>query len=233
MALSQLWFGIGTALFAIATLAFLAFALLNDAPPTQYYLLPPLDTAIAGSAYLGMTLSAIGVLPVEVPIIRHLDWVLSTAVIVYYLGLVAGASMRARLILVVVDMSMIVLGVIAATLAGPLRWIPFAVSCVLLGVLVYMLTNTISDAAQENLTSLGTGSLFKSLRDLTVLIWLIYPVVWFLGIGLGLMTRADQNFVFMLLDITAKIGFMGIIVTRLYAVDTLRRTRGEGTLAAD
>jgi sensory rhodopsin len=233
---SIVWFGIGAGVFFLATFAFLVFSVVNGVGSSPYYLLPPLDTAVAGTAYVVLTLVAAGSLPdiVGVELVRHLDWVISTPIIAYYLALVAGASARTRLLIVAADVAMILINFVSVTfLDGIFQWIGFGIATIPFIGFIYLLTNTLDEAATRRLGPSGSEGLFRSLRDLTVFVWAIYPLVWLLGPGLGVVLPNDVNFLFMFLDLTAKVGFMGIIFTRQYALDTLRRSEGEGALAAD
>jgi len=64
-------------------------------------------------------------------------------------------------------------------------------------------------------------SLFQSLRDLTVVTWSLYPVVYFLGpLGAGIIQVPDLNFLVAVLDTIAKVGFMSILLVRYNSVET-------------
>lgn len=232
---SIVWFAVGATVFFSASVGFAAFAVINGVLGSRYYALPVLDTLIAGSAYVVLTASAAGLLPelLTIPAIRTGDWILSTPIIAYYVALVAGVAPRVRYMIIAVDVGMILTGFIATVTSGLLRGVFFVVAMAFFLVLVYLFTQTVASAAREGSAPLGTEGLFKSLRDLTVLVWSVYPIVWILENVLGVLQAADASFVFLVMDLTAKVGFMAIVFSRQYALDTLRRTDNEGALAAD
>jgi bacteriorhodopsin len=98
------------------------------------------------------------------------------------------------------------------------RLIWWGVSTAFLLVLLYLLFGSLTDKA----AALGgeATSKFKTLRNLIVVIWLVYPVWWLVGteglsaIGLGIETAG-----FAVLDLTAKIGFGIILLSSREALD--------------
>lgn len=232
---SLVWLSIGAGVFWVASLGFLLLSVSDGLAGSRYYALPPLVSATAGTTYLVMALMTAEIVPqvVSVELVRHVDWLISTPLLVYYLALVAGADARTTALLVVVDAVMILLGVGGTLLGGVYRFVGLGLGVVPFIFLVYLLTNTVNQAARERLGLSDARGLFESLRDLTVGVWSFYPLVWLLGPVLGVLVPSDVNFVFLLLDLTTKVGVMGIVFTRQNAMDTVCRTEGEGALAAD
>jgi bacteriorhodopsin len=63
-----------------------------------------------------------------------------------------------------------------------------------------------------------TKSTFKTLRNVILVSWSVYPVAWLVGTeGLGLVGLFGETLIFMILDLFAKIGF-GFILLRSRAV---------------
>jgi sensory rhodopsin len=218
---SAVWFGIAAGAFFLTAFGYLAFASLRGRITSPYYFLPPVHAAIAGVAYVGMTLVAAGVLPdvVEVSYLRYADWSLSTPIITYYLAMLADVDVETRVIAVVANVGMIAVGFAAAVTPGPLKWAFFAFSSVLFVILLYIYVSTFTDAIAKNPRS--SRSVFRSLRDLTIVIWSVYPVAFVLGpSGVGVLTVTDHNFLIALLDLTAKAGFMIVLVVRQYELNT-------------
>ncbi|OYR58261.1 sensory rhodopsin-2, partial [Halorubrum sp. E3] len=72
-------------------------------------------------------------------------------------------------------------------------------------------------------------AVFGTLRNITVVLWTLYPVVWLLApTGLGLMTPATEMLVFVYLDIVSKVGFVVVAVAGADALDRITAGRGLG-----
>jgi sensory rhodopsin len=215
-----IWYGTGAGVFFTSVVAFLWFATTRGSLGTPFYYLPPIHASIAGTAYVAMTLVATGVVPavLDVSIFRFADWTLSTPIITYYLARLAGVTRQTRWLAIATNVGMIASGYGYVALTGPLRWAAFTVSTGLFVVLVFLFLRTFDTALE---TAPGTvRSLFVSLRDLTVVTWSLYPIVYIVGpFGLGLIQSADLNFVVTVLDVIAKVGFMSVLVVRYYSVD--------------
>lgn len=217
----EVYFGVTAAIFAVAVVGFLVFALTRGSLLSAYYLLPPIHAAIAGVAYVGMTLAALELLPsvVDIELLRYADWSLSTPIITYYLAMLAGVRRRTRALAVLLNVLMIWVGYASILTGGPLQWVLFSVSGLLFVGLVGLYVRTFSQSISEN-PGASTG-LFKSLRDLTIIIWSLYPIAGALGPnGFNLLLTADHHLVIVLLDLTAKVGFMSLIVVRQYQMNT-------------
>ena len=76
--------------------------------------------------------------------------------------------------------------------------------------------------------------MFISLRDLTVFLWVVFPLLWLLSpFGLDLLRAADHEFLLAFMDITAKGGFNLIIALRTRAIRTALGAEYLGSLSAD
>ena len=221
MVSSSLWFGFGAATFLVAVATFVGFGLTRGDFRSPYYFLPPIHALIAGVAYVGMTAASLGMLPaaVDVTVFRYADWTLSTPIITYYLAMLAGTRVRTRIAAVAANALMILTGYVAAVTAGTAKWLFFALSSLFFLGLLYLYLRTFDRAIEENPET--SHGLFRSLRDLTVSVWSLYPVVFLLGpSGVGLLQVADHDFVIVFLDLTAKVGFMGLMLVRQYQLNT-------------
>jgi sensory rhodopsin len=218
---SAVWFGIAAGVFFLTAFGYVAFASVRGKITSPYYFLPPVHATIAGIAYVGMTLVAADLLPelIQLEFIRYLDWTLSTPIITYYLAMLADVDIETRVIAVLANVVMIVVGFGAAVTPSPFKWAFFAFSSILFVGLMYIYVKTFSDAIEQNPRS--SRSVFLSLRDLTIIIWGVYPVAFLLGpSGTGLLLPTDHNFLIALLDLTAKVGFMIILLVRQYELNT-------------
>ncbi|WP_299264567.1 bacteriorhodopsin [Halorientalis sp.] len=217
---SAVWFGIGASIFFISIVFFVWFAARRGTLRSPFYYLPPVHAAVAGTAYLGMTAAALGLLPgiVDIELLRFADWMISTPIITYYIGLLADVDSSTRSVAVGMNVLMIALGYLFIVLSGPLQWIAFSASLLLFVGLVYLFVRTFGQASVG--ASRTARSLFISTRDLTVTVWSIYPLIYLLGpLGAGVLQAADLDFTVVVLDLTAKVGLMSIILLRQYELN--------------
>lgn len=226
---AAVWFGIGAAVFFLAVATFVAFGATRGDLTSPYYFVPPLHALIAGIAYVMMTLVSLGtfgsVVPEDIGIsaFRYADWSLSTPLITYYLSMLAGVPTRTRVLAVVANVAVIWIGFGSLLVPGLLQWALFGVAALAFLGLLYLYLSTFSRAIEDNPES--SRSLFTSLRDLTVGIWTLYPVVYVLGPhGVGVLQVADHHFVVVALDITAKVGLMTVMLVRQYELNTFVST---------
>lgn len=218
---TTIWFGTGASVFFLAVVLFCWFAATRGDIRSPFYFLPPLLTAVAGAAYVAMTAVTLDALPVPVGIetLRFADWAVSTPLITYYLALLADTDRSTRAVAVATNVGMIGLGYGFVTLSGSLRWVAFTASMALFLGLVYLFVRTFKTALVGS--SRTARSLFVSLRDLTIATWLLYPVAYLLGpVGLGVIRPAGIDFIVVVLDVTAKVGLMSIVLLRQYELTT-------------
>lgn len=216
-----IWFGIGASLFFTASVFFVLFAIQNGSIRSSFYYLPPVVATIAGAAYVGMFAVESGTVtaPVDVELLRFADWMVTTPLLTYYLGRLAGVERSIRLAAVVTNVVMIGFGYAFVILSGTIQWVAFAASMICFVALVYLFVQTFGRALIGS--SRTSRSLFISLRDLTVATWSVYPIVYFLGpVGVGIIQPVDVSFLIATLDVVAKAGFMSIILFRQYTLNT-------------
>lgn len=224
---ASLW--VGTAGMIIGMLYFIAKGWGEENERMQeFYIVTIFIAAIAFVNYLAMALGY-GVTSVmingEETVIywaRYTDWFITTPLLLLDIGLLAGATRNELATLMGLDVGMIGTGVIAtltgdgagaigAIGTGAQRLVWWGISTAFMIVLLYMLFGSLTEKA-EALGGQATST-FKTLRNLIVVIWAVYPVWWLVGTeglavlpGLGIETAG-----FAVLDLTAKIGF-GIIL---------------------
>ena len=172
-------------------------------------------TVIAATAYLAMAfgMGRIAVNGEEIVVARYLDWILTTPLILTLLGVLANANRSLIATLIGVNLYMIVvgfLGAIADSLFVTLVW--WALGVVAYLVLLYLLLGVLSDAVEEMPDDVS--GMFVVLRNLTVVIWSIYPVVWILGgNAFGVLPVLFEQSGFVLLDILAKVVFGYVLLS--------------------
>ena len=205
----ELVYRLGTVGMVIGTGIFLWGALSADSEHRLFYWLLVATSGIASVAYVTMSLG-IGWVTVGdsrvVFVPRYVDWILTTPLLLTFLGLLAGCERRTIGRLITINMVVMGVGTAAALLDGPISYGLFAVASVAFVALVAMLVGTVSERAEEQ--TQAVDSLFKSLRNLTVILWSVYPLVWLLGPpGLGVLTTTVDVMLIVYLDLVTKVGF--------------------------
>jgi bacteriorhodopsin len=222
----------------------------TDPRRQKFYIATIMITAIAFVNYLAMALGY-GVTIIDLSALggeseqliywaRYTDWLFTTPLLLYDLALLAGADRNTIASLVGLDALMIGTGAIAtltqgsgALSLGARRLIWWGVSTGFLLVLLYVLFVSLTERVSE--LSGSTQSTFTTLRNLVVGIWLVYPVWWLFGTeGLSVVGLGVETAGFMVLDLTAKVGF-GFILLRSHDVldDAATATGAEPATADD
>jgi halorhodopsin len=168
---------------------------------------------------------------------RYLTWALSTPMILLALGLLADVDRGSLFTVVAADIGMCVTGLAAALITSSylFRWAFYLVSCAFFVVVLYALLAEWSTAAAEA----GTDEIFGTLRVLTIVLWVGYPVVWALGVeGLALVQSVGlTSWGYSGLDILAKYVFAFLLLRWVAAnersVATSRKEAAPGSAPAD
>lgn len=233
-----LYYVIGTVGMALGTLAF-ARAFLTDPRNRTYH---ALLVGIAGIATLAYVCMTFGIGEVQaanggtVELARYVQWVFATPLIVVYLGLLAGINRQYIAALVVVDVLVMLSGLAAAFFTGPTKWALFGVGSVLFVGLIYGLTARIRESVSARPTAVV--ALFEKLRNLTLIIWTFYPVLWVLGpTGIAVLDLKMEVLLITYADVIAKVlfGFIALnsqtSLARLPELDALSLGGSSGRTA--
>ena len=185
----------------------------------KYYATLAGVTGIAAVAYTAMGLG-VGNVPTAggtLPAARYVDWLLTTPLLIAYLALLVRADRRTIATLIAVDVVVIAGGVVAVATGGSLSWAAFAVASVAYLGLVYGLLVKLPRSAAARADRVR--AVFYTLRNITVVLWTLYPVVWLLApTGFGLLTPATEMLVFVYLDFVSKVGFAIVAVAGADAI---------------
>jgi halorhodopsin len=154
---------------------------------------------------------------------RYLTWALSTPMILLALGYLADVDRGSLFTVIAADVAMCVTGLAAALITSGVlyRWGFYVVSCAFFAVVIgALLIEWPASAAQA-----GTSEIFTTLRALTIVLWLGYPIVWAVGIeGLALIQSPGvTSWAYSALDIFAKYIFSFLLLRWVAA--------NEGTVA--
>jgi len=218
------WLALGTALMGAGTLYFMMRAMgVEDPSAKKFYAITTLIPAIAFTMYLSMLLGfGLTTVPFggeEHPIYwaRYADWLFTTPLLLLDLALLVDADRGTILALVGADGIMIGTGLIGAlTRVYQFRFVWWAVSTAAMLYILYVLFfgfTRKADAMREDV-----ASTFRVLRNVTIVLWSVYPVLWLVGTeGAGLVPLYVETLLFMILDVSAKVGF-GLLLLRSRAI---------------
>ncbi|WP_338740988.1 bacteriorhodopsin [Haloplanus salilacus] len=212
------WAALGAIGMGLGTLPPL-WGLRTDPDRREHYLVLAGVTGVAAVAY---ALMAVGVGTVSVSgrsvsIARYVDWLITTPLILLFLTMLGGTGREPLVRLIVADVVLLVLGGVAVVVPGPIRWLAFAGGVAAFGVLVYDLYYHIP--ARAAFESERARTLFVTLRNLTIVLWTLYPIVWVLApSGIGLLTRDMAMLVIAYLDLISKAAFVALAVDGLGAL---------------
>lgn len=221
----SIWLGIGFVAMLLGTFYFIAKGWgVTDPEQQEFYILTIMVPAIAAASYLsmflgfGLTEVSVGGQVLDIYWARYADWLFTTPLLLLDLALLADADRNTIYALVLTDAFMIVTGLVGALENNVFffRYIWWTVSTIAFVFLLYMLygalTARVSDFDEE------TQSTFKTLRNLVLVLWTFYPIVWIIGTeGAGVVPLGVETLMYMVLDVTAKVGF-GFILLRSRAI---------------
>jgi halorhodopsin len=142
---------------------------------------------------------------------RYLTWALSTPMILLALGLLADVDLGSIFTVIAADIGMCITGLAAALITSSygLRWAFYFVSCAFFLAVLYALVAQWPDAASKA----GTSEIFSTLRALTIVLWLGYPIIWAIAPeGLALIPVGVSSWGYSALDIFAKYIFAFLLI---------------------
>jgi len=225
---------------ALGVLAFLAMGWGEEDPKKQeFYIITIFIPAIAAASYFsmaqgyGLTEVMVGGEALDIYWARYADWLFTTPLLLLDLALLAGANRNTIATLVGLDVGMIITGLVGAlTQKGAYRIAWWGISCGFFLVLLYVLVSRLSARASRQ--SGEVSSLFGTLRNVVIVLWTAYPVVWIIGTeGLGLIGLYPETALFMVLDLSAKVGFGFILLRSRNVLETVTGRVEAGATPAD
>jgi bacteriorhodopsin len=237
----SIWLWIGTAGMFLGTLYFIARGWgLRDREQKQFYVITIFITAIASAAYFsmatgfGLTQIQLGGRVLDIYWARYADWLFTTPLLLLDLALLAKADRNTILTLLGLDVFMIGTGLVGAlvTSSAAIRIAWWGISTAALLFLLYFLVGALREAATQQSTEVRR--LTGRLRNMLIVLWLAYPVVWILGTEgtIGLLPLYWETAAFMVLDLTAKVGF-GFVLLRSHSVLDQVNQPEDATATAD
>ena len=152
----------------------------------------------------------------KVPIIRYIDWVATTPLMLFELCMIGGAEKATTIFIIGCDLMMLTGGMVSALLVPKgkttLKYVWFTMSVCFFAIMV---------AALQVDVALGTVKtrppdvqiLFSRLEWLTIISWTGYPIVVLLGRAhAGLISKGMEDALLCILDCISKIGMEGFVV---------------------
>ncbi|WP_458188026.1 bacteriorhodopsin [Haladaptatus sp. NG-WS-4] len=220
-----IWLWIGTIGMALGTIYFIARGWgVREKEQQAFFIVTGFITTTAFASYLamatgfGLTEVTVDGRTLDIYWARYADWLITTPLLLLDLALLARADRNTTGTLIGIDVFMIATGLIAAlTTVASFRLLWWGVSSGALLVLLYFLVGTLTSQAATQDESVS--SLFWRLRNLTIGLWVLYPIVWVVGTEstLSLLPLYWETAAFMVLDLGAKVGF-GFILLRSRSV---------------
>ena len=236
----SIWLWIGTIGMTLGTLVFIGRGWsVKDPEQQRFYIITIFITAIASAAYFamatgfGLTQVTVGNATLDIYWARYADWLFTTPLLLLDLALLAGAKRNTIYTLLGLDVFMIGTGLVGAfaSSSAAVRIVWWGISTAALAFLLYFLVKALSEAASQQ--SERVRSLTTTLRNMLIVLWIAYPIVWILGTEgtIGILPLYWETAAFMALDLTAKVGF-GFVLLRSHSVlDEAAQARTAGATA--
>lgn len=229
--MSTVWLSIGTIGMALGTVAFILMGLRAPQGSRYFFVITASITLIAFISYLvmttgqGSTILNAGGETREFYWARYIDWLLTTPLLLLDLALLAlvrpGQSIGLISSIIGLDVLMILTGLGAGFSTNAfIQVVLFLISTAALVAVLYLVVTRLLQAARGRSPALAR--VFNTLSGLTVVLWAIYPVLFLLGSeGFGAVGLTTEIFVFMVLDLLAKVGFGFLLLTSRDALSDL------------
>jgi len=210
---AKLWFFIGFLGMTAATI-YPAYKYYQTREKLNFYLSQIAITGIAMVAYLFMYLN-IGIINIngtEVALTRYMDWLLTTPFMVATLAALSKPGNETVVKLIVLDLLVMSVGILGPFVDFPMYWVLFGFGCICFAAMAYLIMGPISSG--PGLENEAINMLFVKLRNLTLVLWALYPLVVVLAPqALGLLNVEGQALVVSYLDIISK-GVFVVIATK-------------------
>lgn len=217
---------------ALATVAFVGMGWgETDRHRRAIYVVTSFVVAISFTAYFAMAtgfgIVEVGVGGERLPIYwaRYADWLFTTPLILLDLGLLVGADRQTIGTLVGLDVAMILTAAAGAlaTQGGAVRIGFWLISSAFFLALLYVLVGRLSRQAGRR--TAPVAATFATLRNLIVVLWTGYLLVWVLGVQstVGLIPLPVEVALYAALDLGAKVAFGLILLRSRGALDQVAR----------
>ncbi len=223
----EMWLWIGFVGMTLGVIAIAAIGRSARDEDKHHFVASMFVCFIAAVSYFAMA-NGQGIVDLDgrsVYVARYVDWLFTTPLLLLGLMMVGLPQLRkvedsrSRTSLltgvIAADVLMIVTGLLAAlSNEDAVRYSWYAISCgaflAVLGLLYGPVRSIVKAQSQ------ATAPLYGTLLSALTVLWFIYPVLWLLGTeGAGTIGLTAEIAVFAVIDLTAKVGFGMLLVTRV------------------
>lgn len=143
---------------------------------------------------------------------RYVDWAVTTPLMILNLGLLAGEDTVMIAAVMGADVGMIVAGYLGAVALVPtVKWLWFIIGLAVFAPVVIALVRTFRQTVIDK-NDVDRIELYGKVSLLTIVVWSLYPIVWFLGVGTGAIGVSLEAISFAILDVISKCVFSFMIV---------------------
>jgi len=133
---------------------------------------------------------------------RYLDWIVTTPLILVDLALLSRADTPTIISLVGNDVLMVICGLIGALTVAPYKYMWWVAGLIFFIIVIIQLLQRLNNAEGYG------GEALKGLSWLTIICWIVYPIVWIVGSeGTGALGLSQEVGIITITDLIAKIGF--------------------------
>jgi bacteriorhodopsin len=140
------------------------------------------------------------------------DWAVTTPLMILNLGLLAGEDTVMIAAVMGADVGMIVAGYLGAVALVPtVKWLWFIIGLAVFAPVVIALVRTFRQTVIDK-NDVDRIELYGKVSLLTIVVWSLYPIVWFLGVGTGAIGVSLEAISFAILDVISKCVFSFMIV---------------------
>mmetsp|Transcript_44957 Transcript_44957/g.106859 ORF Transcript_44957/g.106859 Transcript_44957/m.106859 type:complete len:327 (+) Transcript_44957:70-1050(+) len=203
-------------LFALASAVLLVFWArhINE----EAYVVTFFVMAIAALAYLAK-ISGMGEIKLggrKLPIIRYIDWITTTPLMLFELCVVGGAEKHTAILVIGCDLLMLTGGIVSAMIVPKEKSLQrnlwFGISVFFFVIMVTALQVDVANGTVLERPP-DVQQLFSYLKWLTIISWSGYPVVVLLGRAhFGLISKGMEDALLCILDCISKIGMEFFVV---------------------
>lgn len=157
---------------------------------------------------------------------RYFDWLVNTQVMLYAVTYVGGAAPVITFALLSFDFVMIVMGFLGALVSSRAKWAFF-----LIGFLAYV-SIAVLLLVKINPAEAQRKVVYSVLKWVLVLLFLLYPIVWVLAEGVGVMCASTEAVLYGIVDLLIKVAFC-LVVTFARPLLTRGLNRSESEPSRD
>lgn len=158
--------------------------------------------------------------------VRYVTWTFSTPLTLTLLSYLGKTKPTILGSMIGADVLMIATGFVAALSPKPITNLWYVVSCGFYLGLAYLLLKHYRNQAIASYPR--SKSVFNRLLTVHLVIWSLYPVVWILaGTGINAINSTAETAAYMILDVSAKVGFGFLALSSLQKLERSKVSQQE------